>query len=520
MLGKTGFLLFWVSCIGANAAISLPPLFSDHMVLQRERDVPIWGGDATPGVEVTVKFRGKETAVLAGPAGKWRAEILTGEAGGPFKLTIRCGEDEQILTGVLVGEVWLGAGQSNMRAPARVFESKDKSLQQLLEGAPYPRIRFLRLQGDATEGWKRAGENSVPHWPALMLAYGHRLSEELDVPIGLMVGAVASTPSVHWLSEDALDRDDACLAALEDYAEYWDPKRAQRRHKRDLEHWEDAKVLAKKEGSRTPRKPFPPVDPGYPIRGGEVGYEELIRPVTGFGIRGVLWDQGEAGSGLGGVEQDLLMHALIAGWRRDWSQGDFPFLCVQKPSGGGPAWDTSNPVTRMAVPFGPLPDLLEFRADGEVHGIYSRIREFPNTWLITTTDLGAGFQPTDKWGYAQRAANVALHAAYEREIPVYGPVYDSHNIEGSLVRIQFAHTGESLKFRGGNAVQGFQVAGDDGVYHWAAGEIEGKDSVLVQSKAVERPLHVRYAWARERSWANLFNSHGLPALSFTTENRN
>jgi sialate O-acetylesterase len=213
-----------------------------------------------------------------------------------------------------------------------------------------------------------------------------------------------------------------------------------------------------------------------------------------------------------GVDQFAVMGALIHGWRQAWNS-DFPFLTVQKPSGGGPAFDPADPITRGAEAFAPLPadvprPLPKYPAD------HLRLREHPATFLVTATDLEAGTHPTNKSGYAYRAARVALGGVYGRHVAIYGPTYASHAVDGAQLRVTFAHVGSGLRFKHGEKLQGFAIAGRDRTFHWAEATIAG-DSVLLHSDKVAAPVAVRYAWAQPHPWANLFNADGLPALSFS-----
>jgi sialate O-acetylesterase len=233
-----------------------------------------------------------------------------------------------------------------------------------------------------------------------------------------------------------------------------------------------------------------------------------------FGIRGVLWDQGESGTAITGVDQYTLMGALIRGWRKEWGQGEFPFLYIQKPSGGGCAWDPSDPVTDQADKFTPLP--AKAPADGAYRELHIRIMNHPNTAMVTSSDLGPFTHPTNKSGYGTRASRVALGLVYSKKVEIYGPTYKDHVVKGNKVHVTFAHVGPGLAFRHGDKPQGFALAGDDKVFHWADAVIEG-DTVVLSSDKVAKPAAVRYAWASRHPWANLFSKDGMPALPFRTD---
>jgi sialate O-acetylesterase len=497
----------------ARAGVKLPAVLSSHMVLQRGRAVPIWG-TAKPGEKVTVKFRKQEKSTEAGKDGKWLVKLDALEAGGPDKLTVS-GSNTLTLDDVLVGEVWVGSGQSNVAGGVNGYLRGDKVLAGLTAKAPYAKLRLLRGAGR----WQEATEKNVKGFSALLFAFGVRLHQELKVPVGLMVGAVGGTPSGYWLSEAAFKADPACQSAVKQFAKSYPAvyERLLKQYKQELQKWEQLAEAAKEAGKKPPRKPAPPMKPGVVARG-KIGhlYEAFVRPMIPHAIRGVLWDQGESGTAVNGVDQYTLMGALIRGWRKEWGQGDFPFLYVQKPSGGGCAWDPKDPVTDKADRFTPLPKKVPGAGEGLYREVHLRIRGYPNTALVISSDLGPGIHPTNKSGYGARACRVALGMVYGRKVEYYGPMYAAHEVDGSKMRLTFTHVGKGLAFRHGEKLQGFMVAGKDRVFHWADAVIDG-DAVVVSCAKVKEPAAVRYAWAQRHPWANLFNKDGLPATTFRTD---
>lgn len=502
------------SILAASAArlsvgeVALPPVFSDHMVLQREIPVPIWG-TATAGEQVTVSFRGSSLTATAGGDGRWRLTIGPLTAGGPDTLTVTAGNTIE-LRDVLVGEVWVGSGQSNMQGSVSGYVKNDETLATIAAAAPGVRLRLVQAKGP----WQRATPQHVAPFSALLTAFGVNLEKDLDVPIGLMLGAVGGTPSGAWLTAEALAADAACQEKLAAYAaSYADLLRVY--ESTTLPQWRLAAEAARDNGKPEPKRPAPPEKPGL-VRNQQPGYlyGAHIRPFVPFGIRGVLWDQGESGTGLGGVDQYTLMGALIRGWRQEWGQGEFPFLYVQKPSGQGCAWDPSNPTNSRAEPFEPLPAVVP--TDGGNVEMHVRIMNYPRTAMVISSDLGSGVHPLNKSGYARRAADVALGMVYGRPIEYYGPVYREHAVEGPKVRVRFTRVGRGLATLNGGKLQGFAIAGADMKFHWADASIDG-DSVVLSSPQVPQPVAIRYAWAATRTWANLFNRDGLPAIPFRTD---
>ena len=503
------------------AAVKLPALFSDHMVLQRNQAVPIWG-TAAPGERVTVKFRDQEQTATADAAGKWQVTLKPLAAGGPDRLMVNTVTNED----VLVGEVWVGSGQSNMAMGSQSYTNNDPVLAARLAAAPYPKIRFVR----ANAKWQEATRPNVAGFSALLFSFGLRLQQELDVPVGLMVGAVGGTPSGYWVTQEMLAADPACQAVVAKYEaafpyiarqEKYEQELAQ--YKVDLAHWEKQAAAATNPAVATADKkelPKKPVPPFVVVRAGDsaggVGhlYDTYIKPLQPYAIRGVLWDQGESKTALEGVDQFPTMGALINGWRRAWGSGEFPFLYVQKPSGGGCAWDPANPVTRNGEQFSPVPPQVP--NDGQFVETHIKIMTYSNTAMVISSDLGPGTHPTNKSGYGHRAADVALGFVYGKKIEYYGPVYAAHKIEGAKVRISYTHVGQGLAGQPAAKLQGFALAGADKKFYWADAVIEGA-TVVASSASVPQPVFVRYAWANNRRWANLFNKDGLPAIPFRTD---
>jgi len=500
-----------VLCVPSPADVTLPAVLSSHMVLQRDMPVPIWG-QAAPGERVTVQFRGQTHSTQADAQGQWLVKLAPLAAGGPEQLVVKAA-NTSILEDVLVGEVWLGSGQSNMAGLVGSYQKNDPLLAKAA-ALSYPKIRLLK---SGANGWEQATPENNARFSALLFAFGVVLHKEVEVPVGLMVGAVGGTPSGNWISPVAYQADKACQQVAAEFAKTYSLQQARQQYVKDVAAWEKAVAKAKQAGAREPRKPPEPRNPGECLRG-EIGslYQRHIRPFIPHAIRGVLWDQGESGTAIVGVDQFTLMGALIRGWRQDWGQGDFPFLYVQKPSGGGCAWDYRDAVTSQANKFEPLPATVPATPSGLFRELHIRIMQHPHTAMVSCSDLGPDTHPINKSGYGTRAARVALGAAYGWKIAIYGPTYRSHQVIGNTVRVQFSHVSQGLAYRHAEQLHGFALAGEDQVFHWADAQIEG-DSVLVSCPKVPQPVAVRYAWGATHPWANLFNQDGLPALAFRTD---
>jgi sialate O-acetylesterase len=502
------------------AEIRLSKVFTPHMVLQQGMSVPVWG-EASPGEKVTVTFRGQSQTSVADAAGRWRVHLDPLAYGGPDTLFVGALQ----VPDVLVGEVWVGSGQSNMAGVVANYVANDPVLAQHA-AKNYPQLRMLNKEAEAV--WMEATPENNRTMSALLFSFAVALHEQLQVPVGIMVGAVGGTPSGFWLSESMYRGDAACAEAVRKFApsypyEELQQKYVEAKQKYDgaLASWKVAFNQAKKQGGKAPPRPPMPKPVGKPgeTNSGQVGmlFEQYIRPYVGYGIRGVLWDQGESRTNIVGVDQRTLMGALIRGWREDWGQGEFPFLYVQKPSGGGCAWDYSLAETSKADPFSELPTEIPLPpADDYSHAVYAEMMENPKAYMVTASDLGSGVHPPNKSGYGSRAARVALATTYGKPIEWLGPQYARHESRGRSIVVSFRHVGQGLAWKHGERLQGFQIAGADRKFRWADGVIEG-ENVIVGHPEVEQPIAVRYGWGRIFPWANLFNRDGLPAQPFRTD---
>jgi sialate O-acetylesterase len=475
------------------------------MVLQRGMPVPVWG-TADPGEEISVKFRGQTKSTKADAQGKWLVKLDALQAGGPDELQIGTTR----LSDVLVGEVWIGSGQSNMAMGTGGAIKNDPELAKMAAES-YPTIRI----GSATGAWRVAisSKGSIAA-PALPLAYAIRLQEALNVPVGMIVGCVPGSSTTYWLTPDHLQADPACQAGIQRYATEVLPG-LKDRYAKALADWQKSR-----KASDPKTKPAAPAEPGMPKLAHHVTgkfFDQHIRPAIPFAIRGILWDQGENTCSIDGPNQTEIMHALIQGWRKDWGQGELPWVFVQKPSAGGCAFNPDDPLNRGALPFAPLPEKTPGLRDGIYREFFLKIlKTTPVTAMAICSDLSPGLHPPMKSSYATRAADAAMVLAYGQQLPINGPTYSGQQVEANKVVLRFENTGKGLAFRGGDKLQGFMVAGSDRKFVWAEAVIDG-NNVVVSSPAVTEPESVRYAWADKHPWANLFNQDGLPAQSFRTD---
>ncbi len=457
-------------------AQTVAELFASNMVLQRDRKVPIWGTGKS-GENITVVFAKQKKKTRVGKDGTWRVELDELQVGDPETLMV-LGTQKIIFENVLVGEVWFGSGQSNMFTPASWYKA-DSALTEMIANPPKDLRIYYEGKWQSTYGTE---------FSALLFAFGVHLQKNLQVPVGLAVAAQGSTASRLWLTPEMAMADAALKLQVEAL---------------ELAYQNEKKL--------DPKKRMPGILSGM----GSL-YEKKVRPFNGLAIRGVLWDQGESDTGLPELSQHAVMQALIHGWRNNWGQ-DFHWLCIQKPSGGGCAWDYTNPMNKEAKPFMKLPASNTYSKLTARRDQFARMASIDKTVTVPASDLVGGLHPKYKSVYGQRAADVAMGFVYKSSKTYSGPMYVDHRIKGGTIAVKFTHVGKGLAFKHGSTLQGFEIAGEDGQWQWATHCNIVKDVVMVTCAAIKKPVHVRYAWHAVHPWANLFNKDGLPAFTFSTQ---
>ncbi|MEK6237791.1 MAG: sialate O-acetylesterase, partial [Planctomycetales bacterium] len=321
---------FGIAIATANADVTVDKMFSDHMVLQREMKVPVWG-TAAPQEEVTVSFHGQAKTAQADAEGKWLVKLDPLKVQDAGELSVKGKSNEVKFKDVLVGEVWIGSGQSNMAGGAGGYARNDEVLAKSITDGPYP---TLRLYGRGQ--WAVADENTMRPFSAIHFSFGLALHQELKIPVGLMFGAVGGTPSGRWLSQEMAEADPKFVAMFKKN-NGMDLSEIKALREKKLAEYNEIKKKAVAEGKKPPRFRAPPLL-------GDL-YKGKIEYMAPYAVRGVLWDQGESKTQVPGVDQFTTMTALINGWRSVWGQ-DFHFLHVQKPSGGVAPFDPSNPINK------------------------------------------------------------------------------------------------------------------------------------------------------------------------------
>ncbi len=436
----------------ARAELKPNALFSDHAVLQQKVKVPVWGTTDESGT-VKVSFAGQD--VSAEPKdGQWRVELKPLAAGGPHQMTISQGSTTRKINDVLVGEVWICGGQSNMQWNLKQSEGGSEAI----EASANNELRLLTVprkgapdqpQTNIEAQWVVSSPQTTADFTAVGYFFGRDLQKQLKVPVGLISSNVGGTAAEQWMSKEAIESNP------------------------------DLKDMSKPQGA-------------------SMLYNAMIAPLAPYAIQGVIWYQGESNAGRA-YQYRKLFPAMIKNWRDTFGQGDFPFLFVQ------------------IAPYDPdrknLPDSIwaEIR-DAQLYAS----QNVPNTALIVTTDVGdeVDIHPKKKEPVGHRLALAARAVAYGEKIEHSGPLYDKMKIDGNKVTLWFKHTGGGLVAKGGS-LTGFTIAGEDQKFHPANATIDG-DTVVVTSDAVKNPLAVRYGWVGNPI-VNLWNRDGLPASPFRTD---
>lgn len=495
-------LLVLLACGGwLRADVSLAPLFQDHVVLQRDKPVPVWGW-AEAGEAVTITFAGQEVKTVADAAGRWRAVLAPLAASAEPAELVAAGRNRVVVRDVVVGEVWLCSGQSNM---AWTVAASDRP-QEEKAAARFPLIRHYKVPlrvADAAEErmkgeWQVASPETVGNFTGVGYFFARELHRKLGVPIGLVNSSYGGTPVEAWMSPGALASDPAFAVVAQRWSEALakHPERAAA-HREAMARWTADRDAAKAAGKPFDRRaPRPPQGPGHPDTPSGL-YHAMIHPVLPYALRGALWYQGESNAGRAS-EYRALFSAMITQWREAFGQGDFPFYWVQ---------------------------LANFKTDQPDSGAWPRLREaqtqtlaLPATGQAVTIDIGDpdDIHPRNKQEVGRRLALIALTQTYGQTADHSGPVFVRADPEKGRLRVVFAHAVTGLIARE-KPLSSFEVAGADGVYRPATAEIDG-DTVLVRADDVPAPVAVRYAWSNSPE-ANLFNGAGLPAVPFRSDAR-
>ncbi len=482
----------------AEADVRLPGLFSHNMVLQQELPVAVWGW-ADEGEEVTVQFRDQRVETKA-QGGKWSVKLKPLKADGKAEVLVVRGKNTLMLRNVLVGEVWICSGQSNMEWPlSRSYQPEGDiaaSANPRLRLFTVPKRKALEPVADVNAAWKECGPETVRDFSAVAYYFGRALNRTRSVPIGLIHTSWGGSPAEVWMSKTALTLDP------EYRRDIWDTyPAAEQQFRQSLADWEKAKAEAQAAGQKFERG-----RPWEPWRPSEL-YNGMIAPLIPFTISGAIWYQGESNAGRA-WQYRRLFPDLILNWRRDWGQGDFPFLAVQLAP-----WDRNRNRTLAQIAAEPgESDWAELR-EAQVHA--SKV--LPNVGVAVITDVGDkdDIHPAQKAIVGERLALLARVIAYAESFTGKSPAFESVSFSGGKATVSFAHVGNGLMMKG-EKLTGFAIAGPDRKFVWADAQIVGKDRVVVSHPTVTEPVAVRYGWA-DYPVVNLFSQFGLPASPFRTD---
>lgn len=531
-----GTLCLWLAGHSAALAdVKLPAIFGDHMVLQQDLPVPVWG-TAGPGEAVTVTLGAQSAKATAGADGKWSVKLAALSAGAPAGTMTVAGKNTVTFNDVLIGEVWVCSGQSNMQfalygahnAQTEVPKANDPQMRLFKVGTVTAHTPAPVVHGQ----WVLCAPETARNFSAVGYFFGKELRGKLNRPVGLIETDWGGTPAQAWTSLDGLKQDavlahyvaewnkvdanyqKAVAAAPAEKAAYdaaikvWTDKYG-KDYDVALAKWREAVKQAEQAKVPPPPRPEPavpkpqqPIDPQGGSHGAATLYNGMVEPLQPYAIRGAIWYQGEANAGQP-EEYRTLFPRMIKDWRRTWGEGDFPFLWVQL---AGYAKDDVG-----------WPGLRDAQA---------QTLSLPNTGMATAVDIGLMFNihPMDKLDVGKRLALVARHVAYGEDLVYSGPVPQAVTKDPAGLRVALREVGSGLEI--GSApwvgpgteplptdhLSGFELAGVDGKWQPADAKIDGK-AVVVSSKAVPSPAKVRYDWKGTPD-GNLYNKEGLPAPPF------
>ena len=508
---RSAFLTLAATLSVARAEVTLAPLFTDHAVLQRDKPVPVWGRAAI-GEKVTVAFGRQSKSVTAGGDGRWSVSLdkLSADAKGA-DLTVT-GTNTLVVHDVVVGEVWLCSGQSNMEFNV----SRAANAEKEIATANFPLIRHVAVKktvaesptdGATTTGWEPASPATVGKFTAVGYFFARDVFQKIGVPVGLVHSSWGGTPVESWINPEAI----AGKPAYAFVADRWEKNLSDYAQKKSdydgtlLPEWTEAETVAKKDGAeahavwlKTHPKPRAPRGRGDSWTPSGL-YNGMISPLVPYALRGALWYQGESNAEHAD-EYQKLFSTMIAGWRKQFNQGNFPFLWVNLANFEAPTDDTHQTWAYLRE-------------------AQSQTLETPNTGQAIAVDLGDpnDIHPTNKQDVGHRLALIAKNRVYGVQGEDTGPTFANVTRAGGSLIVTFSHaTGTGLVTRGNKEVQSIEIAGADKVFHPAIAKVT-KTVMVAISNEVKEPIAIRYAW-RNSPDANIYNAAGLPMVPFRSDN--
>jgi sialate O-acetylesterase len=507
-----GCALFVTNSIFAN--VKLPTPFSDHMVIQHNTAVPVWGW-ADAGEKVTVQIGKQTKTTTANAEGKWMLKLDKVVAGGPYTITVT-GKNTIVINDVYAGEVWICSGQSNMdmtvakedRYWCGVFNEAEE-----VAAADYPLIRVFdtdftpsaTLLDDVKGKWEVVSPKTIGHLSAVAYFFARDIQKKIKVPIGLITTAFGASTAEAWIREEALINEPVCKPLVDSFknklTRYLADSSGQVKYRADRAKWQLSADSLRAAGKTPPRGPRNP-DPVRDQHNATVLWNGMVKPLVPYAIRGALWYQGESNSPTAKIYRQI-METLITDWRKQWGQGNFPFFYVQLANIGKnydslPAQGGNEAVKREAQ----LQNL-----------------SVSNTAMAVAIDNAdpddmLNVHPKNKQEIGRRLALPALAMVYGEKIVYSGPIYDKMKVDGNKIILYFKHTGSGLMAKDGD-LKGFAIAGEDKNFVWADAKIEG-NTIIVSNAEISKPVAVRYGWGNNPI-TSLYNKENLPASPFRTD---
>ncbi|WP_163397638.1 sialate O-acetylesterase [Flavobacterium fluviatile] len=490
------FLIFFSVSFSIKAQVKLPALVSDNMVLQQNAKVNLWGW-ASPNEKINIQlgWQNASVEVIANSTGNWKIAIDTPQGSEKaYSITINA-SNKIVLNNVLIGEVWICSGQSNMYFPVGkedgTWKTGVKNYEEEIGKANFPNIRLFTVLtnaspkplDDVSGRWAACSPETIKTFSAVAYFYGRELYQKLKIPIGLISSSWGGTKAEAWTSQDVLEENPEFLTILEEDAK--NEKIYQEKLEAYYLNIKNEKLAGNtlKTELKKPKKEA--------NKTSYVLYNAMLHPLINYTMKGVIWYQGESNSGKAKLYQTLFP-AMVKNWRNDWKQGDFPFYYVQITPHKG-----QTPEIREA-------QLLSLKA-------------IPNSGMAVTTDVGDAnnIHPIDKQTVGHRLALIAMAKTYNENKLVYsGPIYNHMKIKKDKIQLFFDYADSGFKKTTGDLKE-FEIAGDDQVYYPAFAKIDGK-TIIVSSEKVKNPKAVRFAWKAVPE-PNLFNAENLPASPFRTD---
>lgn len=507
---KSLILLPLLLASSLSATLTLPQFLSDGAVLQRDGAAKIWGW-ADPGAEVKVNFAGKDLTNKAGKDGSWSVIFQDLEANATGQnLTISHRNEAITVKDVLVGEVWIASGQSNMEW--RVTSSANPKEEIAAANDPLLRVYVSgnvatdEPQKDFPGKWLSTNPENAGKFTAVGYYFARKIRKEVDVPVGIIECAWGGKPVESFISDPIIRNLPEAKALIEKKQRAiaaWNPKAANAQFEKqkitfqkNLAKWENDKK------GRRPRGPRKPIDPRFNSSLHSTIYNGMIAPLAGYGARGAIWYQGESNSkGDSSHQYEELLGAMVADWRKRWDS-NLSFYYVQLAN-------YRQPTTKPGVESDWVIVQDEMRR---------ALKSIPNSGMAIINDIGAAndIHPKNKQDVGGRLARWALAKDYGKTGHlISGPLFSTATAEGSKMVISFEHA-KGLKSRDGEPLKRFEIAGEDGIWHWGQAQLKN-EKVIVWNDKISTPKKVRYAWAENPEGANLVNAAGLPASCFTTE---